>query len=516
MLILGVSSMHDSSVAVVEDGKVKEFYKEERFTGVKRDMYPWKSLEIVKDRYKDSIDHIVIANPFYNNYDSYLSTYLSKMYSKDVLSLSHLHHQQHASLAFYNSGFEKSLVIIIDRNGSYVNNKGHECESVLVAEYPSVFKTLHKRYWDNNGLGIVKVYESATTLIGQHPLENGKTMGLSSYGNPSKSDDFFYEDGKVKNHLFEGLLMDRFDTSVSILKKNKNIRVDGVTKENYQPYADYAHQVQKQTQEQVLKLIKKFTKETGINNVCITGGYALNVIANNYYLENCEDINFYFEPIADDSGNSIGAAMNVYRDMTLDKSIYPLEDTFFQGFEYDLPFDTLDVSYADVVKKLLDQKTIGVFNKKSEAGPRALGNRSILFDPRNKDGKDIVNKIKNREWYRPFGAVMLEEDFQEYFYTNGDVKNEYMTVAYKCKDRVSSIIPSVVHVDNTSRIQTVNSGHIYELLKEFKKNTGIGILLNTSFNTAGMPLVETPEEAINVLRSTALDAIWFPQKGLLV
>jgi carbamoyltransferase len=300
------------------------------------------------------------------------------------------------------------------------------------------------------------------------------------------------------------------------LKKNKNIRVDGVTKENYQPYADYAHQVQKQTQEQVLKLIKKFTKETGIKNVCITGGYALNVIANNYYLENCEDINFYFEPIADDSGNSIGAAMNVYRDMTLDKSIYPLEDTFFQGFDYDLDLDTVDASYEDIVKNLLDQKTIGVFNGKSEAGPRALGNRSILFDPRNKDGKDIVNKIKNREWYRPFGAVMLEEDFQKYFYTNGDTKNEYMTVAYKCKDGVSSMIPSVVHVDNTSRIQTVNSGHIYELLKEFKKSTGIGILLNTSFNTAGMPLVENPNQAIEILNSTDLDIIWFPEKNSII
>lgn len=516
MLILGVSSMHDSSVAVVENGKVKEFYKEERFTGIKRDMYPWKSLEIVKDRYKDSIDHVVVANPFYNNYDSYLSTYLSKMYSQNVLSLSHLHHQQHASLAFYNSGFEKSLVIIIDRNGSYLNNKGHECESVLVAEYPSIFKTLHKRYWDNDGLGIVKVYESATTLIGQHPLENGKTMGLSSYGNPLKLDDLFYEDGKVKNHLFEGLVVDRFDTSVSILKKNKSIRVDNVTKENYQPYADYAHQVQKQTQEQVLKLIKKFTKETGIKNVCITGGYALNVIANNYYLENCEDINFYFEPIADDSGNSIGAAMNVYRDIALDKSIYPLKDTFFQGFEYDLPFSTIDASYADIVKNLLDQKTIAVFNKKSEAGPRALGNRSILFDPRNKDGKDIVNKIKNREWYRPFGAVMLEEDFQEYFYTNGDIKNEYMTVAYKAKEGVDKLIPSVIHVDNTCRIQTVNKGHIYELLKVFKEKTGIGILLNTSFNTAGMPLIENPNQAIKILNSTDLDILWFPEKkGIL-
>jgi carbamoyltransferase len=510
MLILGVSSMHDSSVAVVENGRVKDFYKEERFTGIKRDMYPWKSLDIVKNQYANNIDHIVVANPFYNNYDSYLSTYLSKTYSKDVLSLSHMHHQQHAALAFYNSGFKKSVVIIIDRNGSYVKGKGHECETVLVAEYPNVFKTLHKQYWDNDNLGIVKVYESATTLIGQHPLENGKTMGLSSYGKPSNSDNLFYEDGTVKNHLFGISSIDNFDTTVSILKKDKNKKINKVTEDDYQPYADYAYEVQKQTQEQVLKLIKRFTKETGIKNVCITGGYGLNVIANNYYLENCEDINFYFEPIADDSGNSIGAAMNVYRDISLDNNIYPLKDTFFHGFNYEINLDIPHVSYADIVEALLSQKTVGVFYGKSEAGPRALGNRSILFDPRNIDGKKIVNKIKNREWYRPFGAVMLEEEFEKYFHTNGDAKNEYMTVAYKCKDSVSSMIPSVVHVDNTCRLQTVSKGHIYEVLKEFKKHTGIGILLNTSFNTAGMPLVEDPNDAVDILRSTDLDALWFP------
>lgn len=517
MLILGVSSMHDSSVAVVENGIVKDFYKEERFTGIKRDMYPWKSLDIVKKQYENSIDHIVVANPFYNNYDSYLSTYLSKTYSKDVFSLSHMHHQQHAALAFYNSGFDKSIIIVVDRNGSYVKNKGHECETVLIAEYPNVFKTLYKRYWDNHDLGIVKVYESATTLIGQHPLENGKTMGLSSYGNQSSSNNFFYQDGKVKNYLFEGILVKQFDTTASILKKDKNKIIDKVTKENYQPYADYAYQVQKQTQEQVLKLIKKFTKETGIKNVCITGGYALNVIANNYYLENCEDVNFYFEPIADDSGNSIGAAMNVYRDISLDKNIYPIKDTFFQGFSYELTDESggTKTSYSDIVDLLINKNTIGVFNEKSEAGPRALGNRSILFDPRNKDGKDIVNKIKNREWYRPFGAVMLEEDFQKYFYTNKDINNEYMTVAYKAKEGVDKLIPSVIHVDNTCRIQTVNKGHIYNLLKLFKEKTGIGILLNTSFNTAGMPLIENPNQAFNILNSTNLNILWFPKNNIM-
>ena len=514
--ILGISTMHDSSVAVIEDGKVECFYKEERFSGVKRDMHPRKSLSMIEEQYKNSIDHIIVASPFYGIFDDFLTGYLFKKYSIDVMNMSNMHHQQHASLAFYNSGYEKSLVIVVDRNGSYVEGEGYECESVFVAEYPNIFTPIHKNHWDKNNLGIVKVYESATSLIGQHPLENGKTMGLSSYGKKSNSEDFFNSDGTVKNYLFSTSTVERFDSNTSILLKNKHLQTKNVTKENYQLYADYARVVQEQTQDQVLKLIQKFSKETGIKNVCITGGYALNVIANNYYLENCPDINFYFEPIADDSGNSIGAAMYAYRELSLDKNIYPLENTFFQGFKYSVQKNKQTTSYKEIADLLIEGKTIGVFAGKSEAGPRALGNRSILFDPRNVNGKDIVNKIKNREWYRPFGAVMLEEEFEKYFYTNGNKKNEYMTVAYKAKDGVDKIIPSVIHVDNTCRIQTVSSGHIYELLKIFKERTGIAILLNTSFNKAGYPLVESPDQAIEMLDSTPLNNVWFSETNILL
>lgn len=514
MKILGISPMHDSSVAVINDGTVEDFLKEERFSGVKRDMSPWKSLELIKEKHFGSIDFAVIASPFYSEYDEFLSHYIFKNYTPNIFNMSHMHHKQHASLAFYNSGFEKCLVVVVDRNGSYEGDLGYECESVFICEYPNIFTPLYKNHWRDNELGVVKVYESATSLIGEHPLENGKTMGLSSYGKNKEFKNLFNEHGRVKNELFTTTTTKRFNYNVSILKENEAIRTSLVDEKNYQEYADYAYQVQKQTQNQVLKIIKKFTKNTGIKNVCITGGYALNVIANNYYLENCSDINFYFEPIADDSGNSIGAAMSVYRDISLDKTIRPLEHTFFQGFEYKKDFEGVSTSHVDIVQKLIDGETVAVFNKKSEAGPRALGNRSILFDPRHKEGKKIVNKIKNREWYRPFGAVMLTEDFQKYFYTNGHTKNDYMTVAYKAKDGVKEMVPSVIHEDNTCRVQTVEKGHLYELLKEFKKKTGIGILLNTSFNTAGMPLVETHEEALCILKETKLDNVWFPEFGV--
>jgi carbamoyltransferase len=139
-----------------------------------------------------------------------------------------------------------------------------------------------------------------------------------------------------------------------------------------------------------------------------------------------------------------------------------------------------------------------------------LGNRSILFDARNPDAKDIVNNIKKREWYRPFAAMVLEEDFSKYFETLGLNKSEFMTVSFTAKD---NSIPGVTHVDNTCRVQTVseNIPHIYELLQEFKKQTGTSVLLNTSFNLAGEPLVDTFEDAVRTFNESDLDVLWFPE-----
>jgi carbamoyltransferase len=516
MRILGISPYHDSSVCVLNNNKIELFLKEERLSNVKRDMYPWKSINYVLKQYGNTIDHIILASPYISEYNNFIFKYLEKSFDAQVMDMSGQHHMQHASLAFYNSGFDKAVVLVIDRNGSFFEDVGYEAESVFLASYPHMFKELYKTFAKDNELGIVKVYESATTLIGQHPLENGKTMGLSSYGNEVDSILLFDKDGIPKDNLFDGVVVDGFGhNKAMILKQHKHKIVNSVSKENYQEYANHSSLVQRQTQKEVLKLIKEFSKSTGIKNICITGGYGLNVVANNYYLENCEDLNFYFEPLADDSGNSIGAAMFLYRELTGDETISPISNTFFHGSHHNVNIDKDKISYKDVVNVLNAGKTVGVFGGLAEGGPRALGNRSILFDPRVLNGKDIVNKIKNREWYRPFGAVMLQEDFEENFYTNGYNKNDYMTVAYKAKDGVNLKIPSVIHVDNTCRIQTVSGGHIYELLKEFKKETGIGILLNTSLNIAGQPLIETPEQALDMLKLTSLDHIWFYEKNIL-
>lgn len=516
MRILGISPFHDSSVCIIKDGKVELFLKEERLTRLKRDMYPWKSINKVLEKYKDKIDRVVVASPFNSEYNEFLFQYLIKSFNTEVMDMSGNHHIQHASLAFYNSGFEEALVFVVDRNGSFYEDVGYEAESVFLASYPNEFKPLYKTFAKDEQLGIVKVYESATTLIGQHPLENGKTMGLAAYGSDKDSLVLFDQEGMPKDRLFDRVKVNNFGHNNAVVLKNKKHLITSIVSENnYKDYAEYAHLVQAQTQNQMVKLIEEFVEKTKIKKVCITGGYGLNVVANNFYLENFPDVEFFFEPLADDSGNSIGAAMFIYRELTKDTKINKIKNTFFHGENYPVDFNFNNTSYENIANLLIEGKTIGVYGGLAEAGPRALGNRSILFDPRIVNGKEIVNKIKNREWYRPFGAVMLEEDFLKNFYTNNQTKNEFMTVSFKIKEGFEKIIPAVSHIDNTCRIQTVSSGHIYELLKVFKEKTGIGILLNTSLNRAGEPLLDTPKQALDMVENTNLDHIWFYEKNIL-
>ena len=170
----------------------------------------------------------------------------------------------------------------------------------------------------------------------------------------------------------------------------------------------------------------------------------------------------------------------------------------------------------DIVKLLIDQKSVAIFDGAPEAGPRALGHRSILFDARNPNSKDIVNKIKKREWYRPFACIVLEEDADTYFDMGRIESSPFMTICFPVREKYVRIIPGITHVDNTCRIQTVRNGYLYCLLKEFKKLTGHGILLNTSLNLAGQPLVEAPMDAVKILNNSSLDYLWFEETQQLL
>ena len=535
MKILGISGYHDSSVALIENGKVICYLKEEGLSRLKRDGYPLKSCNFVLENY--DVKHIVFTSPFPD--ENLFRLYLSKFGNYEIHNYNHRHHLCHASNSFYNSGFDRCLVFVIDRNGSIVDDVLRESETIFYCSYPSNIIPLHKNYWvlnekndTNNGrintiknlrenekfsfnadsnMSIVKVYESATTLIGQHPLDNGKTMGLSSYGKDSESIELFYNNRPIDT-LF---INDRFNVKATAPITLRYDHIDKITqeitKDNYQFYADYAYQVQNQTQKQVEIMVGEWIEKTGIKNVCITGGYGLNVVSNENLLKCFPDIKFYFEPLADDSGNSIGAAKHLYYELTQDKTINKQTHTFYHGIKKDLQNVGKSCTIQDIAKMISEGKTVAVMNGLAEAGPRALGNRSILFDARNPNAKDIVNRIKNREWYRPFAGMILEEYFQDYFITHGLTQSRNMTVSFDCKK--SHLIPGVIHVDNSCRIQTVNKNisHIYLLLNEFMRITNCPVLLNTSFNLAGEPLVETQEDAIRCFDNSGLNVLWFPE-----
>lgn len=539
--IFGVSFNHDSSFCAFENGKVKYFSKEERFSKLKRDTNPVYAMFAYDTDSKDI--SLAFSSPTYRDgmAESYFNVVRKKHNVVDYVDYSNDHHLVHANLAFYNSGFDTALVLVIDRNGSVYFDSCRESETVFIASYPNNFIPIYKNFWiedmkahdkirqyqkdnpdcDVNGksmFSIIKVYESATSLIKQHPLENGKTMGLSAYGNKNINFPILFKDKITPDDYYFGHGIVK-DLMVSINRDLHDIATDDLNEQNYQPYADYAWQVQKQTQEAVATLIDKYVRKTGIKNICITGGYGLNVVANHYYITQFPDLNFFFEPLADDSGNSIGSAMKLYRDQTLDTSIHKLEHTFFSGLNYDIKgIQGQSVTIKEVADLVASGNSVAVYQGLSEAGPRALGNRSILFDPRDPDAKNKVNRIKKREWYRPFAGMVLEEEAHTYFEMGRIDRSEFMTISFPIKDYAKTAIPGVIHVDDTCRIQTVNQSNpiIYELLNEFKNITGVGVLLNTSFNLAGKPLVETPSDAFDTLNNTVLDYVWFPEISKIV
>jgi carbamoyltransferase len=542
MKILAFNIAHDSSVSYFEDGELKFFCKEERLSRNKRDGHPFKALELFRSKFNVQLDECLYLTPsnFQPEIEATYSAYVKKHFNIEMINYSGLlHHLCHASLAFYNSGFDEALVFVVDRNGSmyFMDSQlvARESESIYVASTNNGIEPVYKNFFLSDSVydklsventiklsyppecevkarssfGLVTMYEAATTLIGQNQLENGKTMGLSSY---SSKEDF-------PSLVLDGIVDERglfYNNSASCFIGDEDKITSNITKENYKFYAEKAKHVQIESQRSIIELINKYTTKTKIKKVCIVGGYGLNVVANGKYLETFPDIEFYFEPSADDTGITLGAAMQREFEVTgtLPKK---LTDNFYHYYE-----DSEEVSIGvpasieEVCDLLISQKTVAIFEGSPEAGPRALGHRSILFDPRNIDTKEIVNKVKKREWYRPFAGAVLVKEFSTYFETLGLKESPYMMINFKAKDTAIDLVPGIIHVDGTSRAQTVSSGFFGNLLELFYEKTGCPILLNTSFNLAGEPLVQTKEEAIDVLKRSKLDAVYFVEDGRLV
>ena len=540
MKIMSITSSHDASLCIVKDGVIDTYFKSERYTKVKHDSNYKILLELArKNNLFYDIDYLLFSNSEPKDVkkiqDEHILSYAPRC---TMVEPRGHHHLFHAANAFYGSGFERSLVITIDSTGGYLRGandrpiEAYECTSVYEASYPHTFKPLYKRYLsklDNENsvcmktksgvdfemhkiyygtLDVGNLYNTAAIAIGSDPDNCGKAMGLSSYGKSIPNFDLKGEDiyDNIKQYfkdypeLLRQLFTDGYDSSTMLQ----------MTKDNYKPFSNYCYEVQRQCQEQVIDIVDKYVSLSGIKNVCIGGGYAMNIITNYELLQKYPDVNFYFDPVCDDSNLSIGSCLYTYRSKSKDVNIYPQTTTSYHGVYHYAPVaheECTDVqaSIKEVATLLSKNQSVAVFYGQAEAGQRALGNRSILFNALNPDAKDIVNNIKRREWYRPFAAMVLESDAHLYF--GNVIPNPHMTV---CFPVISDIIPGVTHVDGTCRIQTVNSNHfLHDLLLEFKNITGHGILLNTSFNLAGEPLVETPEDALNTLCSSSLDYLWF-------
>ena len=543
MNILAINyGLHDTSACILKDGEVAVYFKEERLSRSKRDTHPVFSIINCIKNFNEKIDYaLLISYPNAQKYGKTISK-LSNTNLDQLVEFSYNHHLCHASLAFYNSGFEKSIVVVVDGQGSLFVDNLVESETVYLASYPNTFECLiknlsvneehspfvvdekydrkiipHKNYECNineNEGGIVNVYSTASILISQDILENGKTMGLSSYGSSTDYPKFFNDKSQPNWELFT-----QENSHKRLFKEHEGKATKVLTEENYKFYADYAYEVQVQTQEAVGNLIERAIEKSGCKNVSIVGGYGMNIVANHYYTQRFPDVNFYFEPNADDGGLPIGAAMLYYHALTKDKTIRPLKTTSFHGVPYDVSqYKGKTTSIEDIANLLQQNKSVAVYTGLAEAGQRALGNRSILFNALNPEAKEIVNEIKKREWYRPFAAIVLEEDAKTYFDMGEIESSPFMTICFPVKEEFVSIIPGITHVDNTCRIQTVskNDGYLYELLTKFKEVSGHGILLNTSFNLAGDPLVETPEDAVKTLNECSLDYLWFEETKQLI
>lgn len=533
MLVLSVHLGHDSSVCILNNGNLEKYFLVERYTRKKHDDDDQFILELISgiaSKLNKRLDVVCISN--FNCPDHLITSIFKvcKTYNSNVqLNLQQDHHLNHAALSFYNSKFDESLVVVVDGIGSNIKDNLWEVESIF--SFSSGKNTLlHKNFigdipseytpqrilnrWithdhEINLFGIGFIYNVAAIVMGGDENDCGKAMGLSSYGSSNELFKNIFVDKNILNNDF-------FSNSSKEIQNFLTNQIEEIREDNYKLHADFCYEVQQQTQKAVGDLIEDSIEKTGIKKVCISGGYGMNIVANHYYLQRFPDVEFYFEPLCNDNGISIGAAMNSYIQLT-GKVPNPIKNTFIHGTNHDVSSYVGTHTSLNQIANLLNQnKSVAVYSGLAESGQRALGNRSILFNALNPDAKEIVNRIKKREWYRPFACIVLEEDANIYFDMGRTKSSPFMTIAFPVREDYVKIIPGVTHVDNTCRIQTVSDGYLHELLQEFKKLSGYGILLNTSFNLSGDPLVETPMDAIVTLKKSSLDYLWFEQTGQLL
>ena len=582
--ILGISAFfHDSAAALIQNGKIIAAAQEERFTRKKHDPdYPFNAVEYVLKEGNinlNDVDHIVFFEKPFLKFERLLETYLAfspkgfKSFSlampiwlreklfqkkflfeklkehdenfKDINKLKFSeHHYSHAASAFYPSPFEEAIILTLDGVGEWATT------TVAIGKKNKI--TMLKEIHFPHSLGLLY---SAFTYYTGFKVNSGeyKVMGLAPYGKPVYKDLIIEKLMDLKADGSFKLDMSYFNYATGLTMTNKkfsDLFGQPVRKPETELLTDFhmniAASVQAVTEEVVMRLTRDLVQEYNIKNLCLAGGVALNCVANGKVLQNKIFENIWVQPAAGDAGGSLGAALAYWhQEMNQPRIINPDDDMKgsylgpkFNDDEIELELKNLQAKFkkynADelvnvVAERLSKQQTVGWFQGRMEFGPRALGGRSILGDPRSeKMQKELNLKIKFRESFRPFAPSVLREDVNEWFEFNHD--SPYMLMVAPIKKELQipmsevdqklfgidklnlkrSSIPAVTHVDYSARIQTVHKStneKYYNLIKKFKELTGCPVLVNTSFNIRGEPIVCSIKDAFKCFMGTNLDIL---------
>ena len=511
--ILAVHNSHNASICEINNNEViyhQEAERLDRFKGSKN----WS---VLFDKYKNQkFDKIIFVEAVH------VDEYLKEPTLKDINNLLNIlnikcsnviykkgeHHFLHACSAFYNSGFEKSYVFVADGGGCF-NKKDEDIEMVSLYYFnKKKFKTIYKVYkttrskghknknnYHINTVSLGNLFEIARDALGYK--EVGSVMGMSAYYNF------------------------KIDTRNMGFKKFKHFQINQdrslflFTRASKSTAPIMCKAVQQYLEETVFKYIKNILKGKK-RNICVSGGVFQNTVLNSKLLDIAP--NLYVDPFADDSGLSMGAALweanqekykcnqikNLFLGDLPDYSILPLKNG-------------LNVSPKDVAKIIAKKNIVAIYQGRSETGKRALGNRSFLYDPRDFFGKERLNMLKQREFFRPTAGTVLHEHADEWFDMKSKKETPFMSYVFRVKKEG---VPGMTHIDNTCRIQTLKKDqnfHYYNLIKAFYDLTGVPMVLNTSFNYAGQPLINTVGEAVATLLpiETLYENIYFPEIGKL-
>lgn len=553
MNILGVSSFyHDSAAALLKDGIVVAAAEEERFNRVKHSsQFPQEAIAFClknQDLTINEIDYLAYYEKpllrFERVLDSIIRTYpfslelflkgIPDWLGEKIKVESHIrkklgykgkivfipHHLSHAAASYFASGYKKAAILTVDGVGEYQT----------VGLWQSIGNSIIplKKISFPHSLGLL--YSTFTAFLGFMINEGEyKLMGLSAYGKPRYLNQML-KTVEVKEDGSFRLNMNYFNFHKEYKMWNKKFEdLFGTPRLPNEPFnqkhKDLAASIQELTERMYFKMLNHLYELTSYKDLCISGGVALNAAANGKIYKKTPFQNIYIIGPAGDGGSALGAAYFTYYNLLNgSRKSKGLANLFLgtayssekieeilkkKGLKYQKYLNKTKL-VEDTAKLLLKNNVVGWFQGRMEYGPRALGSRSILASPKDKNMREKVGRIKNREQFRPFACSILKEKVHEYFEVpQKNHASSFMNFCFKAKDDKVRDIIAVVHVDGTSRIQTVaeTEGIYFRLIQKFYTLSGIPCLLNTSFNRAGEPIVENPQQAVDVFLKSSLDLL---------